>query len=105
MNIRLPAIPGLVAACLLLGLAPLAIASPADPTSASPAAAKAAAYWTKDRRAAAVPRDLRIDARGLGYMRRPDGRQRVGARRLRNRVLLCEQHTAGNGCHDSRDEH
>jgi hypothetical protein len=31
------------------------------------------AYWTSARRAAAVPRDLRIDHRGLGYLRAPDG--------------------------------
>lgn len=30
-------------------------------------------YWTRDRREAAQPRDLRIDPRGLGYLRRPDG--------------------------------
>jgi hypothetical protein len=30
-------------------------------------------YWTVERRAAAVPRDLRVDHRGLGYLRRPDG--------------------------------
>lgn len=32
-----------------------------------------AARWNAARRAAAVPRDLVIDARGLGYMRQPDG--------------------------------
>lgn len=30
-------------------------------------------YWTGERRANAIPRDLVIDPRGLGYMRRPDG--------------------------------
>ncbi len=30
-------------------------------------------YWTAERRAAAMPRDLRVDERGLGYLRRPDG--------------------------------
>ncbi len=30
-------------------------------------------HWTPERRAAAVPRDMRIDHRGLGYMRRADG--------------------------------
>ena len=29
--------------------------------------------WTATRRASAIPRDLVIDSRGLGYMRRPDG--------------------------------
>jgi hypothetical protein len=32
-----------------------------------------AAYWTAERRAAAQPRDLVIDQRGLGYLRRADG--------------------------------
>lgn len=30
-------------------------------------------YWTSERRAAAQPRDLVIDRRGLGYLRRADG--------------------------------
>lgn len=30
-------------------------------------------YWTPERRANAIPRDLVIDPRGLGYLRRPDG--------------------------------
>ncbi len=30
-------------------------------------------HWTKERRANAIPRDLVIDARGLGYIKRPDG--------------------------------
>ncbi len=29
-------------------------------------------YWTAERRAAAVPRDLVVDSRGLGYLRLPD---------------------------------
>jgi hypothetical protein len=39
-------------------------------------AAKRAAvieYWTPARRAAAQPRDMVIDHRGLGYLRRADG--------------------------------
>lgn len=35
--------------------------------------ARVAAFWTAERRAAAIPRDLVIDPRGLGYLRRPDG--------------------------------
>lgn len=31
------------------------------------------AHWTKERRANAIPRDLVIDPRGLGYLRQPDG--------------------------------
>ncbi len=38
-----------------------------------PAKARVVEYWTAERRAAAIPRDLRIDSRGLGYLRRPDG--------------------------------
>ncbi len=30
-------------------------------------------HWTSERRAGAIPRDLVIDPRGLGYMRRPGG--------------------------------
>jgi hypothetical protein len=30
-------------------------------------------YWTAERRAAAIPRDMVIDHRGLGYLRRADG--------------------------------
>ena len=30
-------------------------------------------YWTEERRANAIPRDLAIDPRGLGYLRRRDG--------------------------------
>lgn len=30
-------------------------------------------FWTPERRAAAIPRDLVIDPRGLGYLRHPDG--------------------------------
>jgi hypothetical protein len=35
--------------------------------------ARIVAHWTPERRAAAIPRDLVIDERGLGYLRRPDG--------------------------------
>ena len=34
---------------------------------------RVADHWTSERRAAAIPRDLVIDPRGLGYLRRPDG--------------------------------
>lgn len=30
-------------------------------------------HWTPERRRQAIPRDLVIDARGLGYLRKPDG--------------------------------
>ncbi len=35
--------------------------------------ARVADYWTAERRAKAIPRDLVIDPRGLGYLRRADG--------------------------------
>ena len=35
--------------------------------------ARVVEYWTSERRARAIPRDLVIDARGLGYLRKPDG--------------------------------
>lgn len=35
--------------------------------------ARVVEHWTKERRAAAIPRDLVIDERGLGYLRHPDG--------------------------------
>jgi len=35
--------------------------------------ARVAQYWTKERRENAIPRDLVIDSRGLGYLKRPDG--------------------------------
>ena len=43
----------------------------AKPIDASKA--RIADYWTPERRAKAIPRDLVIDPRGLGYLRRPDG--------------------------------
>ena len=35
--------------------------------------AQVVSHWTAERRAAAIPRDLVIDSRGLGYLRRADG--------------------------------
>ena len=54
---------------------PAAAAPPAGAgASASEARhARIVSHWTGDRRTAAIPRDLRIDPRGLGYLRRPDG--------------------------------
>ena len=52
------------------------IAQEAEPGNNRPIDANKARvveYWTSDRRAAAVPRDLVIDPRGLGYMRLPNG--------------------------------
>ena len=41
--------------------------------SMNPAKARVIEHWTSERRANAIPRDLVIDSRGLGYLRRPDG--------------------------------
>jgi hypothetical protein len=68
----------LVTACLPLMMA---LGFTATTTAAPPAGAGASearharivAHWTGERRAAAIPRDLVIDTRGLGYLRRPDG--------------------------------
>ena len=48
-------------------------AEPGNNRSIDADKARVVEYWTSDRRAAAVPRDLMIDSRGLGYMRLPDG--------------------------------
>ncbi len=66
--------PGvLVVACLLH------VAMPANSNAQSsraihPDKARVVEHWTAERRAAAIPRDLVVDPRGLGYLRRPDGR-------------------------------
>jgi hypothetical protein len=45
----------------------------AQPPNGQGEGSAAAQYWTAERRAAAVPRDLVIDRRGLGYLRAPNG--------------------------------
>ena len=54
------------------GLALVSGQSAAAPKAGSTGAehARIVAYWTKERVAAAIPRDLRIDERGYGYLRR-----------------------------------
>ncbi len=63
-----------LAACCS-GLVLLAGPSMAAPKAGSQGAehARVVAYWTKERIAAAIPRDLRIDERGYGYLRQPNG--------------------------------
>ena len=63
------------AGATLLAASSTTIAAPAAGASkgASAEHARVAAYWTPERRAAAIPRDLVIDERGLGYLRKPDG--------------------------------
>jgi hypothetical protein len=67
----------LLTACLSLVVAaigfPDAAAAPTTTMAANDARhARIVAHWTGDRRAAAIPRDLVIDTRGLGYLRKPD---------------------------------
>jgi hypothetical protein len=61
------------ACCSALALT--AVNVPAAPSAAiaSQKHARIVAYWTKARRDAAIPRDLRIDERGYGYLRLPNG--------------------------------
>lgn len=49
-----------------------ALAQPGVPSS-NEHVPDVAAYWTPERMANAIPRDLVIDHRGLGYLRLPDG--------------------------------
>lgn len=57
------------------GLALFSVQPGAAPPAGSQAAehARIVSYWTPERRAAAIPRDFRIDERGYGYLRRPNG--------------------------------
>ncbi|TNE81130.1 MAG: hypothetical protein EP334_02600 [Gammaproteobacteria bacterium] len=63
--------PFLIAACLGI------VSSIGSITSAhaepSARAASVIEHWTATRRAQAIPRDLAIDERGLGYLRKPNG--------------------------------
>ena len=56
-------------------LAITALVSPAALAAGDSAAHRdrVISHWTAERRAAAIPRDFVIDARGLGYIRRADG--------------------------------
>ncbi|MEX2150936.1 MAG: hypothetical protein WD793_12035 [Steroidobacteraceae bacterium] len=65
-------------ACLPLLAIIVLPAAAAPPAGAGASASEArhariVSHWSGDRRAAAIPRDLVIDTRGLGYLRRPDG--------------------------------
>jgi hypothetical protein len=66
---------GLAGAALVATLSSSSIvaAPPTTPGAAAPGHARVVAHWTAERRAAAIPRDLVIDPRGLGYLRKPDG--------------------------------
>jgi hypothetical protein len=65
-------------ACLpvfALVVLPAGAAPPSDAEARASQArhARIVSHWTGDRRAAATPRELVIDSRGLGYLRRPNG--------------------------------
>jgi len=67
---------GVVASVVLvMAGAVILIAAPArgDEKGPSVEAKRVMEFWTKARRDSAIPRDLVIDERGLGYMRKPDG--------------------------------
>lgn len=63
----------LVVAGASLFLAPIAIAQTGG-SEIKPDKQRVIDHWTPDRRAAAIPRDLVIDPRGLGYLRLPNGK-------------------------------
>jgi len=58
---------------LLTGNSVAQQAEPGNNRSIDSNKARVVEYWTSERRASAIPRDLVIDARGLGYLRKPDG--------------------------------
>ena len=71
MSGRIAAAILVTALLIVAGIAPASGAPPAD----SPAAERAR-YWTAERRAAAVPRDLVLDEQGRGYLRQANGSYR-----------------------------
>jgi hypothetical protein len=58
---------------VVLVASPLSGAGAGEPNGGKGDHGRAAAHWTAARRAQAQPRDLVIDHRGLGYLRRADG--------------------------------
>jgi len=60
-------------AASLAGLLPAQTALAQSATGLDARAAAVIEHWTPERRAAAIPRDLLIDERGLGYLRLPNG--------------------------------
>ena len=69
------ALVGAAVAALLVGAT--SVGAQAEPAAGGPSSAasgdRGASYWTPARRAAAQPRDLVVDERGLGYLQRADG--------------------------------
>lgn len=62
-----------ISAVLLISLVP-GLAAAQSQRALDVRSEKAVSHWTPERRAAAIPRDLVIDERGLGYIRARDGR-------------------------------
>jgi hypothetical protein len=64
--------PFVLAAAVLALLAATLVVPPTG-AAASPGDPSPAEHWTAERMAAAIPRDLVLDERGLSYLQRPDG--------------------------------
>ena len=69
------ALVGAAVAALLVGAT--SVGAQAGPSAAAPGSGatedRGASYWTPARRAAAQPRDLVVDERGLGYLKQANG--------------------------------
>ena len=69
------ALVGAAVAALLVGAT--SVGAQAGPSGAAPDSGasedRGASYWTPARRAAAQPRDLVVDQRGLGYLKQANG--------------------------------
>lgn len=77
VSTRVKAIVVVSALVAAVGMTGAAGAAASRPSSAE----ATARYWTAERMAAAIPRDLVVDERGRGYLRLPDGTlQRYGGR-------------------------
>jgi len=64
----------MIVAIALLATAAVALdGSPVSGRTASSSGGDAGEHWTAARRASAIPRDLVVDERGLGYLRRSNG--------------------------------
>jgi hypothetical protein len=68
---RLAALP--LSLSLVLGSVVAQETEPGGNRAIDPGKARVIDYWTENRRQQAAPRDLVIDSRGLGYLRRADG--------------------------------
>lgn len=64
---------GLAQVALILFSSSAYAAGPPNLPSVAAEHARIVEYWTSTRRANAIPRDLVVDARGLGYLRMPNG--------------------------------